>query len=122
MDRLNIYSTLKKPLGIFNKLVIVPDFKMSLGRIISYPLPGQIMAPKIKGRKTGRILYDPVSYASVDGMIYCYQGTHMKCVWYLDLKANPNVEVILPDDRTFQGIAEEVADTAREDQSHKADH
>ena len=65
----------------------------------------------IEGRKTGKIRYTPVSYARIGEKIYCYQGKEMKGQWYLNLLANPKVEVLLPSGR-FSGHGEEVSDTA----------
>jgi len=91
----------------FNRFIIVPAFKMGLGRFLSNPLTGQVMVLKFKGRKTGKIYYTPVSYAVIDGKIYCYQGKRLKGQWYLNLKANPKVEMLLPDGHLL-GFAEEV--------------
>ncbi|MCX6674171.1 MAG: nitroreductase/quinone reductase family protein [Methanothrix sp.] len=65
----------------------------------------------IAGRKTGKIRYTPVSYARIGPRVYCYQGREMKGQWYLNLVANPEVEVLLPSGR-FSGHGEEVSDTA----------
>lgn len=95
---------------IVNRLIVVPAFKAGLGRIISNPIAGDIMVLGIPGRKTGMIRYTPVSYARRGKMIYCYQGREMQGQWYLNLLANPRVEVILPDGR-FSGLGEEVIDS-----------
>ena len=65
----------------------------------------------IAGRKTGMIRYTPVSYARIGPKIYCYQGKEMKGQWYLNLLANPEVEVLLPSG-LFSGRGEAVSDTA----------
>jgi deazaflavin-dependent oxidoreductase (nitroreductase family) len=67
----------------------------------------------IAGRKTGMIRYTPVSYARIGQKIYCYQGKEMKSQWYLNLLANPEVEVLLPCG-LFSGHADAVNDTAEE--------
>ncbi len=61
----------------------------------------------IKGRRTGNIRYTPVSYARMGPNIYCYQGREMKGQWYLNLLANPKIEVLLPEGR-FSGHGEEI--------------
>lgn len=76
-----------------NRFIVVPAFRMGLGRLISNPLTGQIMVLKFRGRRTGKIYYTPVSYAAIDGKIYCYQGKRLKGQWYLGLMANPEVEI-----------------------------
>lgn len=93
----------------FNRFM-VSAFKMGLGRLISNPLMGQVMVLKFRGKRTGKIYYTPVSYATTDGKIYCYQGKRLKGQWYLGLMANPEVEILLPDGHML-GFAEEVIDS-----------
>ena len=84
----------------------------------SYPIPSQetLWCCGIAGRKTGKIRYTPVSYARIGPNIYCYQGKETKGQWYLNLLANPEVEVLLPGGR-FSGHGEEVSDTAEKIQA-----
>jgi deazaflavin-dependent oxidoreductase (nitroreductase family) len=94
---------------IVNRLIVVPGFQMGLGRIISNPITGNIMVLGIRGRRTGKMRYTPVSYARQDGMVYCYQGRETRGQWYLNILAHPEVEVLLPQGR-FSGRAEQVAE------------
>jgi deazaflavin-dependent oxidoreductase (nitroreductase family) len=94
---------------ILNRYIIVPAFKRGLGKLVSNPLTCRIMVLKTIGRKTGKVRYTPVSYALIDERIYCYQGKHLKGKWYLNILANPQVEVFLPG-RLLIGYAEEVSD------------
>ena len=48
-----------------------------------------------------------MNYASVDGDIYCTAAFGKGADWYLNIVANPQVEVWLPDGR-WAGIAEDV--------------
>ena len=80
---------------------------MGLGRFISNPLTGNIMVLGIRGRKTGKIRYAPVSFARRDGKVYCYQGKETRGQWYLNILAHPDVEVLLPRER-FSGRAEQL--------------
>ena len=80
---------------------------MGLGRFISNPFTGNIMVLKIRGRKTGKIRYAPVSFARRDEKVYCYQGKETRGQWYLNLLAHPQVEVLLPQGR-FSGRAEQL--------------
>lgn len=80
---------------------------MGLGRFISNPLTGNIMVLGIRGRKTGRMRYAPVSFAPRDEKVYCYQGRETRGQWYLNILAHPDVEVLLPQGR-FSGRAEEL--------------
>jgi deazaflavin-dependent oxidoreductase (nitroreductase family) len=99
-----------------NRLVVVPAFKMGLGRIFSNPLTGQVMVLKFRGRRTGKVYYAPVSYASIDGKIYCYQGKRLKGQWYLSLVANPKVEILLPHSH-LSGSAKEVTDSREREEA-----
>jgi deazaflavin-dependent oxidoreductase (nitroreductase family) len=94
---------------ILNQYIVVPAFKRGFGKLISNPLTGRIMVLKTIGRKTGKTRHTPVSYALVNESIYCYQGRHLKGKWYLNILANPQVELLLPD-RLLIGYAEEVRD------------
>jgi len=80
---------------------------MGLGRFISNPLTGNIMVLGIRGKKTGKIRYAPVSFARRDGKVYCYQGKETRGQWYLNILAHPLVEVLLPQGRFF-GQAEQL--------------
>lgn len=82
---------------------------MGLGRFISNPLTGNIMVLGIRGRKTGKIRYAPVSFARLDEKVYCYQGKETRGQWYLNILAHPDVEVLLPRER-FSGRAEELSE------------
>ena len=104
-------SNLRLFFRFVNRFIVVPAFQIGLGRAISNPLTGQIMVLGIAGRKTGKIRYTPLSYARMGESIYCYQGRETKGRWYLNLLANPKVEVLLPAGR-FSGRGEEVFDNA----------
>lgn len=88
---------------------MVPAFQRNLGRFISNPITGNIMVIKTRGRRTGKIRYTPVYHALIGDNIYCYQGKHLTGQWYLNVLANPDVEVLLPGG-TLKGLAEEVND------------
>jgi deazaflavin-dependent oxidoreductase (nitroreductase family) len=72
-------------------------------------LGGAVMVIKHRGRKSGLIRYAPVNFAEVDGDIYCTAGFGTKSHWYQNLRADPNVELWLPDSR-WAGVAEEASD------------
>jgi deazaflavin-dependent oxidoreductase (nitroreductase family) len=68
---------------------------------------GRIMVIRHTGRRSGRKLYNPVNYATLNGEVYCTAGFGAKSDWYRNLRANPQVEVWLPDG-WYQGLAEDV--------------
>jgi len=58
---------------------------------------GRIMVITHTGRKTGLRRRTPVNYANVGNEIYCTAGLGAISDWYLNLQANPQVEIWLPD-------------------------
>lgn len=92
----------------FNRFMLLM-WRLDLGRFINiWPeWGGQIMVITHTGRKTGRRRRTPVNYAIIDGDIYCLAGFGQLADWYRNLKANPAVEVWLPDG-WWAGRAEEV--------------
>jgi deazaflavin-dependent oxidoreductase (nitroreductase family) len=104
-------SVLRAFFRLINRFIVVPAFQLGWGRIISNPITGDVMVLGITGRKTGKIRYTPVSYARMGPNIYCYQGREMKGQWYLNLLANPKIEVLLPEGR-FSGHGEVIHERA----------
>jgi deazaflavin-dependent oxidoreductase (nitroreductase family) len=74
---------------------------------------GQILVLTHTGRKTGLKRKTPVNFAVVDGELYCTAGFGKGSDWYLNLKANPAVEVWLPDRSWFEGTVEDVSNSPR---------
>ncbi len=66
------------------------------------------MVIKSKGRKSGKTRYSPVNYAIHGGNIYCIAGWGQIADWYKNIKANQEIEVILPN-IAITGNAEEVS-------------
>ena len=86
---------------------MVPVFRIGLGFMLGNPLSGYIMVLKVVGRKSGKIRFAPVNYAIQNGNIYCISGGRQTSDWYRNLKANPQIEVILPAGAIF-GVVDEV--------------
>ena len=72
---------------------------------------GSVMVIKHTGRRTGLQRQTPVNYTIVDGDIYCTAGFGKSSDWYLNIMADPEVEVWLPDSR-WAGFAEDVTNEA----------
>jgi deazaflavin-dependent oxidoreductase (nitroreductase family) len=64
------------------------------------------------GRKSGLRRRTPVNYAQVAEEVYVTAGFGSGCDWYRNLRANPQVEIWLPDG-WWTGVAEEVLDPAK---------
>lgn len=93
----------------FNPFMLM-IFRLGLSRWFDiWPsVSGRIMIITHIGRKTGVKRRTPVNYAIVDGELYCTAGFGRVSDWYRNIKANPQVEVWLPDG-WWAGVAEEVA-------------
>lgn len=89
-------------------------WRLGLGPLLNaWPdVGGRIMVLVHKGRKTGLTRYTPVNYAIVDGEVYCTAGFGHIAHWYRNIKANPEVEIWLPDG-WWAGVAEDISE--RED-------
>lgn len=68
---------------------------------------GRYMVITHTGRKTGERRRTPVNYTIYNGEVYCTAGFGAKTDWYRNLKANPQVEIWLPDG-WWGGLAEDV--------------
>jgi len=68
---------------------------------------GSYMVIKQRGRRTGLARLTPVNYALIEGEVYCTAGFGRRSDWYQNLRADPNVEVWLPNGR-WAGVAQDV--------------
>jgi deazaflavin-dependent oxidoreductase (nitroreductase family) len=94
----------------FNQFMLLM-WRLGLGSWLNIypPIIGQIMVLTHTGRKSGLKRQTPVNYATVQGEVYCTAGFGRASDWYRNIKANPNVEVWLPDG-WWAGVAEEITD------------
>jgi len=95
-----------------NQLMVLA-YRLGQGHwLTSFPrVAPQIMILTHTGRRTGLKHKTPVAYAVVDGDVYCAVSTGEKTHWLHNIKADPHVEVWLPDG-WWNGVAEEVTDPA----------
>lgn len=89
-----------------NTFFMVPMFRMGLGFFFGNPLSGYIMVMKVRGRKSGKIRHAPVNYAIYNGNIYCLSGGRQSSDWYKNIRANPQVELIMPGGCLFGRVNE----------------
>lgn len=102
-------ETMWQTFRTINKFMLMM-WRLGLGPWVNL-LPGQvgqIMVLVHHGRKTGMYRRTPVNYATVSGEVYCMAGFGSKSDWYRNIKADPQVEVWLPDG-WWAGIAEDVS-------------
>lgn len=94
---------------LFNKLFMVPMFRLGFGPFMGNQITGYIMVLKTVGRKTGKLRYSPVNYAIHQGNLYCMAGFGKYSDWYLNMIGTREIEAILPGGSIF-GVAEDVSD------------
>lgn len=94
----------------FNQFMLML-WRLGLGPWINFwpKVVGRIMVITHIGRKSGLKRQTPVNYAIVDGEVYCTAGFGKKSDWYRNVKANPEVEVWLPDG-WWAGSVEEISE------------
>jgi deazaflavin-dependent oxidoreductase (nitroreductase family) len=102
-------NSMRRAFWYLNHFFMVPIFRLGLGPFVGNPLTGYIMVLKTIGWKTGKTRYTPVNYAMKNGYVYCMAGFGKISHWYKNLKANPNLDVILPSGPVY-GAMEEVTD------------
>jgi len=73
-------------------------------------ISGSVLVLTHIGRKTGIKRDQPLNYAIVDDDIYCIAGFGAGSDWYRNIRANPSVEVWLPDG-WWAGVAEDISDS-----------
>jgi len=86
-------------------------FRLGLGRWLQFwpRVTGQILVLTHRGRRTGLTRRTPLNFAVVDGDLYVLAGFGSVSDWYRNAKAEPRVEVWLPDG-WWSAVAEEVSD------------
>lgn len=89
--------------------VMAPILDAGLGPWLSNPITGYLMVLRTRGRRSGLVRAAPLGYVILDGSIYCCAGFGARTTWYLNLVAEPSVEVVLPG-RTLTALAEPVTD------------
>ncbi len=82
----------------FNRVMVL-GWKLGLGKLVNcWPGGfGRIMVISHKGRDTGSDYQTPVNYYPDGEYIYCTAAFGSDSDWYMNVIANPQVEVWLPD-------------------------
>lgn len=94
----------------FNKGMLL-IWRLGLGQWLNaWPdVGGRILVITHTGRVTGLKRRTPLNYAIIDSDIYVTAGFGSRSDWFRNLKANPQLEVWLPQD-WWEGVAEEITD------------
>ena len=91
-------DTLRKVFHALNRFMVWM-WKIGMGKMINFwpTVIGRIMVIKHRGRKSSKEYLTPVNYAIVDNDIYCTAGFGSISDWYLNMQANPDIELWLPE-------------------------
>jgi deazaflavin-dependent oxidoreductase (nitroreductase family) len=92
---------------------MVMMWKLGMGKLINcWPsVIGRIMVISHSGRSSGKDYLTPVNYCERDGDIYCTSAYGGGSDWFLNVVANPQIEIWLPDG-WYAGNAEIVGESA----------
>ncbi len=92
----------------FNRFMLLL-WRLGLGPWVNFwpDFTGRIAVLVHTGRKSGKRRLTPVNYALVDGEMYCTAGFGSVADWYRNIRANPKVEIWLPQG-WWEGQAEEI--------------
>jgi deazaflavin-dependent oxidoreductase (nitroreductase family) len=106
----NTEQKLREGFKYFNRFML-SLWRLGLGPWVNaWPeVGGRTMVITHTERRTGIRCRTSVNYAIVDGEIYCTAAFGGVADWCHDIKANPEVEVWLPDG-WWAGVADEVTD------------
>ncbi|MBI3746257.1 MAG: nitroreductase family deazaflavin-dependent oxidoreductase [Chloroflexi bacterium] len=108
-----IIARLLRPLQrgflVLNRGFMAPMFQAGLGWMIGNPITGHVLLLRTHGRRSGARREAPVGYVIRNGSVYVVAGYGAGTPWYLNLVANPDVEVLLPT-RRFRGTATPVTE------------
>ena len=105
----NMIDFVRGSFRVFNKLFMVPMFRLGFGPFMGNQITGYIMVLKTAGRKTGKLRYSPVNYAIHHGNVYCLAGFGQFSDWYLNMIGTRKIEAILPSGSIY-GVVEDVND------------
>jgi deazaflavin-dependent oxidoreductase (nitroreductase family) len=92
-----------------NTLIMVPLLRMGFGRFFGSPPTGYFLLLQTMGRKSRQPRVAPLNYAIDRGCVICLAGFGEQTHWLANIRADPHVQVRLPD-RVVKGIATEVKD------------
>lgn len=95
-----VEQRLRRGFHFFNKFMVLL-WRLGLGPALnSWPQGlGRYMVIVHRGRKTGRLRYTPVNFATVDGGVYALAGFGAQSDWYRNIQAYGQVELWLPNER-----------------------
>jgi len=95
---------LRAAFRVLNRNMLVL-WRLGLGWQMANPASGYIMVLATTGRRSGERRLVPLNFAEQGDHIYCLAGFGKGTHWLLNLQADPECEVWLPDGRRLNGRA-----------------
>jgi deazaflavin-dependent oxidoreductase (nitroreductase family) len=109
-----VLSRLLRPLQrgflLVNGAIVAPALRVGLGVFIGTPVFGHLMLLRTRGRRSGLRREVPLGYVIREGSVWCVAGYGATTPWYLNLVADPRVELVLPGRSPMRGLARPVTD------------
>ncbi len=95
-----------------NRCAMVPFHRAGLAAWLGNPLTGWQLLLTTTGRRSGLRRPTPLGYLVADGAAWVLAGYGPSTLWYRNLVANPEVEVLLPARPPFAARATDTLDPA----------
>ncbi len=95
-----------------NRYAMVPVHRAGLAAWLGNPLTGWQCLLATTGRRSGLRRYTPVGYLVAEGAAWIMAGYGTETLWYLNILADPRVELLLPDRPPFAALAAVETDPA----------
>jgi len=95
-----------------NRYAMVPFHRAGLAAWLGNPLTGWQLLLTTTGRRSGLRRPTPLGYLVADGAAWVLAGYGPSTLWYRNLVANPEVEVLLPARPPFAAHATDTLDPA----------
>ena len=95
-----------------NRYAMVPFHRAGLAAWLGNPLTGWQLLLTTTGRRSGLRRPTPLGYLVADGSAWVLAGYGPSTLWYRNLVANPEVEVLLPARPPFAARATDTLDPA----------
>lgn len=105
-------SQLRTAFRFLNRNVLMM-WRLGLGWQMANPISGYIMVLATTGRRSGERRLVPLNFADHGDAIYCLAGFGETTHWLLNLQADPQCEIWLPDGRRLSGRGKLVTTEAR---------
>ena len=105
-------SQLRAAFRVLNRNMLLL-WRLGLGWLMANPTSGYIMVLATTGRKSGARRLVPLNFADGEDTVYCLAGFGRTTHWLLNLQADPECEVWLPDGRRLHGRGDLVETEAR---------